>query len=69
MLLFSPLLLTAFAALPQDPPREEPAPEAEVSQEAEELTPGQARELLETAVKSKQLDLIFAAIDETGRHC
>ena len=67
MLLFSPLLLTAFAALPQDPPREEPAPEAEVSQEAEELTPEQARELLETAVKSKQLDLIFAAIDETGR--
>jgi HEAT repeat protein len=67
MLLFSPLFLTAFAALPQDPPQEEPAPEAEVSQEAEEPTPEQARELLETAVKSKQLDLIFAAIEETGR--
>jgi HEAT repeat protein len=67
MLLVSPLLLIAFTALPQDPPAEEPAPEAEVSQEAEELTPEQARALLEAAVKSKQLDLIFAAIDETGR--
>lgn len=67
MLIISPLFLTAFALFAQDPPTEEPAPDAETTQEAEELTPEQAREMLESAVKSKQLDLIFVAIEEAGR--
>lgn len=60
------ILSLSLIAVAQDPPAEqEPAPEAEAEQE--ELTPEKAVELLEAAEKSKQFDLILAALEETGR--
>ena len=41
--------------------------EEEVLEEEAELTPEEAVELLETALKTRELDLIYAAIEETGR--
>lgn len=65
MSLLSTLFFSLLPALPQDPAPEADTP-VEVEQEAEELTPEKALEMLETAVKSKQLDLIFVAVQDAG---
>ena len=46
---------------------EEVVEEEEVIEEEIELTPEEATELLETALKSRELDLILVAIEDAGR--
>lgn len=65
------LLLPVLLALPlpaQDPPADEAPPQGESAEQqaAEELTPEQAVELLEAALKSEELDLIFIAVRDAG---
>jgi hypothetical protein len=70
MTMLSLLLTFSFVALPQDPPEIEKGQEPEVEVEVEvdpPLTPEKATELLKTALKGKQIDLIFIAIEDAGR--
>jgi len=68
-MIWNPLLLAlGLVALPQDPPSEstEQEPAGETETEQEELTPDKAVYILSEAMKTKELDLIFGAIEDTG---
>lgn len=66
--MLSSLLLLAFPAVQQDEPAPEPeTPPQQEEQEEEKITPEKALDMLETAENSKQLDLIFIAIQDAGR--
>lgn len=77
----TPLAPLAPLAFDQEPEPEEEIIEEEIveeeiveeeiveeeAQEEEELTPDEAVEMFELALKTKELDLIYTAIEETGR--
>ncbi|MCH2100436.1 MAG: hypothetical protein MK209_00720 [Planctomycetes bacterium] len=68
MSLLPALFFILLPALPQEPvPDAETPAEVEGEQEAEELTPEKALAMIEAAVKSKQLDLIFIAVQDAGK--